>query len=647
MKLNKFAPFILGMMFTAPAFSQIAVGVPAAPAPVNVIAAPVSAIATPLTSETLLLRSQGDLIQNDYLNKINELLILADAEGMQRDWFVDDQVAATLNSHAQTNNKVELRKTAYAVVYKMMIALNRGYIQPEKLGDKTLVSLDKIKGSAKGLPAQIQKELFRFEKGEITGEQLFATFRPKNTSYTRLLELYRKVMTAFKNGEISDADKPATLTVIKRGSKDAASIKFARKRLALFGYKKKVQIDPSSTFTPEAQEINDYNRFINDPNYTDELQIAIEELQDNNLLSRDGVIGKNSFGLLTTPIEQIITRLKINLDRSRWLPDNLSSEYVHVNLAAQRFFYYKNNAIALTFRTINGAKERPTPILTSKITTMILNPTWTVAPTPYFKDKTKMFSSWAGLNDVNEKRYTFIVENMKIISDYNTQYQLTTGKEYPFMDVMRRFTNPVDNTITATQENWPAFMKLFQDEKARFEAVPGARPDKVARALRIVQRPGGEQNALGWIKFPLNGTNSIYMHDTNQRELFANTDRMLSSGCVRMEKPWDLAIMLLGGTHDPLTDEYVGATIDPLTGQPYTIASLHSRTINRMPIADMPDPNLDLGRSVPVYFLYDTAHINDHGQLTLVKDNYGVDLDMYKLMMGIPLVSLTAGPAGE
>lgn len=607
MKTNKVVPFILGMVLSAQAFSQVVA------APVNVVTAPVSTIAVPLTSETLVLRTQGALLQHVYLNKINELLALADAEGMQRDWFVDDQVANLLNSYAQANNSIELRKAAYNVVYKMMTILNRGYVQPEQLGDKTLISVAKIKGSAKGLPAIIQKELFRFEKGEISADQLFATFRPKNASYSKLLAMYQKISTAYKNGQVSDAEIPATLTTIKKGSKDAASIKFARKRLALLGY-------PNNEL---------------DTTYTDDLKLAIEDLQENNLLSRDGVIGKNSFGLLTTPIAQIITRLKINLDRSRWLPDDLSSEFVHVNLAAQRFFYYKDNVIALTFRTINGAKDRPTPILTSKITTMILNPTWTVAPTPYFKDKTKMFSGWSGLDDVNEKRYTFLVENSKIIEEYDLQYRMATGEEYPFIDVMRKSTNPMDNTINATAENWPAFMKLFQDEKARFEATQGARPDKVARALRIVQRPGGEQNALGWIKFPLNGTNSIYMHDTNDRKLFANTDRMLSSGCVRMEKPWDLAIMLLG------------ATTDPLTGLSYTVESLHARTVTRFPIADSPDPNLDLGRSVPVYFLYDTAHINDIGQMTLVKDNYGIDLDMYKLMMGIPLVSTTAGPAGE
>lgn len=626
MKTIKFAPFILGMVFSVQAFSQV---VPAgivggAAAPLNVVTPVVSTIAVPLTSETLVLRTQGVLLQHVYLNKVNELLALADAEGMQRDWFVDDQVANLLNSYAQANNANELRKAAYNVVYKMMTVLNRGYVQPEQLGDKTLISVAKIKGSAKGLPAIIQKELFRFEKGEISAEQLFATFRPKNASYSRLLSMYQKISTMYKNGQVSDSEIPAALTVIKKGSKDAASIKFARKRLALLGY-------PNNEL---------------DTTYTDDLKLAIEQLQENNLLSRDGVIGKNSYGLITTPITQIITRLKINLDRSRWLPDDLSTEFVHVNLAAQRFFYYKDNAIALTFRTINGAKDRPTPILTSKITTMILNPTWTVAPTPYFKDKTKMFSGWSGLDDVNEKRYTFLVENPKIIEEYNMQYKMATGEEYPFIDVMRRSTNPLDNTINATAENWPAFMKLFQDEKARFEAT-GARPDKTARALRVVQRPGGEQNALGWIKFPLNGTNSIYMHDTNDRKLFANTDRMLSSGCVRMEKPWDLAIMLLGGTRDPLTGAYVGATIDPLTGLSYTVESLHARTVTRFPIADRPDPNLDLGRSVPVYFLYDTAHINDIGQMTLVKDNYGIDLDMYKLMMGIPLVSTTAGPAGE
>ncbi|MES2803456.1 MAG: L,D-transpeptidase family protein [Bdellovibrionota bacterium] len=622
MKTIKLAPFILGMVFSAQAFSQVAVG---AAAPVNVVTPVVSTIAVPLTSETLVLRSQGALLQHVYLNKINELLALADAEGMQRDWFVDDQIANLLNSYAQANNANELRKAAYNVIYKMMTVLNRGYVQPEQLGEKTLISVAKIKGSAKELPAVIQKELFRFEKGEISSEQLFATFRPKNASYSRLLSMYQKISTAYKNGQISDADIPATLTVIKKGSKDAASIRFARKRLALLGY-------PNNEL---------------DTTYTDDLKLAIEELQENNVLSRDGVIGKNSFGLLTTPVAQIITRLKINLDRSRWLPDDLSSEFVHVNLAAQRFFYYKDNAIALTFRTINGAKDRPTPILTSKITTMILNPTWTVAPTPYFKDKTKMFSDWVGLDDVYEKRYTFLVENPKIIEAYNQQYMLATGEEYPFMDVIRRFTNPLDNTINATAENWPAFMKLFQDEKARFEAIPGARPDKVPRALRIVQKPGGEQNAVGWIKFPLSGTNAIYMHDTNDRKLFANTNRLLSSGCVRMEKPWDLAIMLLGATRDPVTGDYVGARIDPVTGMSHTVESLHARTVTRFPIADRPDPNLDLGRSVPVYFLYDTAHINDIGQMTLVKDNYGIDLDMYKLMMGIPLVSTTAGPAGE
>lgn len=645
----KITPFILGMVLSAQAFAQVNV-VAAGP---NVITAPVAvAAATNLTTEVLKLRSAGQLNDHKVLNLLNSLLINAEAHGMQRDWFVDDQIAYTLNSYANSNNLEALRKSAYTIGVKILVTLNRGYVQPEKLGEKTLISITKFKGPLKTVQASIMKELYNYESGKLSAEQLFEMYRPKNPSYVRLLAMYQKISTMYKNGEIKDSDAPANRLMVGpkgpyakdkaryAGSPDAnarmavdykASIAFARKRLELFGYKTEVQ-DFEAQYTT----------------YTQDLNLAIQDLQENNLLVKDGVLGDNTFGIIGMPIEQVITRLKINLDRSRWLPDETKSEYVHVNLAAQRLFYYKDNAIALSFRTINGAKDRPTPILSSNITSFILNPTWTVAPTSYFKDKTKMFGSSAGLNDVLEKRYSFKLNSSKVLADYDAAYRAQTGQEYPFITMMRTNTNP-DGTITADATTWPAFMQLFRDEEKRFLSVPGAKTDSFARALTIVQRPGGDQNALGWIKFPLNGTNSIYMHDTNQRELFAETDRLKSSGCVRMEKPWDLAIMLLGATKDATTGEYVNATtIDTLTGLPFTIDSLHARTINRMPLADRPDADLKLGRSVPVYMLYDTAQINDHGQMTLVKDHYGIDIDMYNIMMGISTITVPGTPlAGQ
>ena len=657
MKNNKFAPFILGMILSAPAFSQVGV-IPAGVQ--NVITAAVPASATQLTKEVLTLKSSGVLdTSNKYLRLLDKLLVAVEAEGMQRDWFVNDQVTSALNLALQSNNQLAVRNITLQTANKVLLSLSQGFIQPEMLGEKTLRRLYEFKGYSNSKLAKATKaelvedvlakdfktvsvnaiyaELTKYENVGVESEdaavnQLVERFRPKNANYLRLLAMYKTISEKYKNGEIKDSEKPKAFVTIappeylaaKKKKNDATSILFARKRLELFGY-------PNN---------------VTEPTYTEDLRTAIMALQDNNLLATDGILGPQTFGILSTPVEQILTRFKINLDRSRWLADEMKSEYVHINLAAQRLFYYKDKMISLSFRTINGAKDRPTPILSSNITRMILNPTWTTAPTPYFKDKTKMFSSWEGLNDVIEKRYTFKVNSMKVINDYNNAYKLSTGQEYPFMDVIRRFTNP-DNTITTNEETWPAFMQLFKDEGIRFNSKPNAVPGNVAAAMLIVQRPGGEQNALGWIKFPLNDTNSIYMHDTNQRELFANSDRLMSSGCVRMEKPWDLAIMLLGGTKDETTGDYVNAKVDPATGLPYTIQSLHEKTVTRMPIADIPDPDLKIGRSVPVYMLYDTAQINDHGQMTLVKDNYGIDMDMFNLMMGYKSASTGLAQQGE
>lgn len=569
MKKLKLNPFILGMVFSINSFAQLNV---AGGAQANVanqqavaqgeIITPLWQAPTPLTTELLTNRLTQTLANHPLLNKISELLNYAELEGMQKDWFVNDQVALNLNTLAMQNDMANLRTQAGIIGKNILSALNRGYITPDRIGEKTNVKTKRVD------PTLLQNELTKYANGSITASQLFNTFRPKNAIYSRALNMYLKIKSMKENNQIMAT--PSTLSVIKPGAKDAATILFARQRLAMFGY----------------------NNDVNNTTYTDDLKIAIEELQENNLLSRDGVIGKNSFGLLNTPVDQIITRLKINLDRSRWLPDVLSPEYVHINLAAQRLFYYKDNAITLSFRTINGRVERPTPIMIDAINHMRLNPTWTVPRTIYFQDKGKLFAS-----------------NPQHAYDMN----------YHFFDLR---TNP-PTEVQVTDINWAV-------ETSKQRELSGA-----GMNYRIVQYPDGDKNALGWIKFPLlRNSLNIYMHDTNERDKFSRTSRMLSSGCIRMEKPFELAEKLLAGQ------------IDPATGMPvHTITSLEAETKGLFPRATG-ETKRDLGRTIPVYVLYETTQINDHGQMTLVADPYGVDMDMYKLMMGIeikPLAGLGAG----
>jgi murein L,D-transpeptidase YcbB/YkuD len=116
---------------------------------------------------------------------------------------------------------------------------------------------------------------------------------------------------------------------------------------------------------------------------------------------------------------------------------------------------------------------------------------------------------------------------------------------------------------------------------------------------RLVQRPGPE-NALGRIKFLFPNHHSVYLHDTPQRGLFGRSQRSLSHGCIRVEKPYELALALLG------RQGWDASRLDA------AFATEKTRRI-------------DLAESVPVFLDYRTAFVDDEGRLNLRPDLYGHD----------------------
>jgi len=117
---------------------------------------------------------------------------------------------------------------------------------------------------------------------------------------------------------------------------------------------------------------------------------------------------------------------------------------------------------------------------------------------------------------------------------------------------------------------------------------------------RLQQAPG-KQNALGQIKFMISNERAIYLHDTSQKQLFAKTKRTLSSGCIRVEKPLELATALLN-TKSSWNKEDLTAVI----------AAEEPRKIN-------------LDTPIPVYLTYWTAWVNQKGVLQLRDDIYRND----------------------
>ena len=129
------------------------------------------------------------------------------------------------------------------------------------------------------------------------------------------------------------------------------------------------------------------------------------------------------------------------------------------------------------------------------------------------------------------------------------------------------------------------------------------------------QRPGG-QNSLGKIKFLFNNNSSVYLHDTPVKSAFKKTNRAISHGCVRVEKPLELALALFGK----------GKTFD----------QIKRAMENAYPRAK----NISLPVKIPVYLNYLTAWSDAKGNLQLRKDIYGLDMVLYSYMKNHQLIHL-------
>jgi murein L,D-transpeptidase YcbB/YkuD len=118
------------------------------------------------------------------------------------------------------------------------------------------------------------------------------------------------------------------------------------------------------------------------------------------------------------------------------------------------------------------------------------------------------------------------------------------------------------------------------------------------------QRPG-EDNALGKIKFLFKNSSSVYLHDTPAKLAFNRPMRAISHGCVRVERPLDLAHILFGDT-----EQY--------------------QRIERDMSSDKPDPsNLQLPKKVAVYLTYITCWPDESGRLQFRPDVYGLDVVLF------------------
>lgn len=228
--------------------------------------------------------------------------------------------------------------------------------------------------------------------------------------------------------------------------------------------------------------------------YDSLLMQAVMKFQFQHGLKDDGVIGTSTLHALNYSPDVYIQKILVNLERYRWLPWNLGEKYVAVNIPAFSLKVVDRDSLILSMKTIVGRPDRSTPVFSSEIRYVVLNPTWTVPPTILKEDV---------LPAVKRNRHYLVHHNLRVINRAGEEID-PSGLPWHLY----------------TEKNFP---------------------------YQIRQDPG-LYNSMGLIKFQFPNHQKIFLHDTNMRSLFSETYRALSSGCIRIEHPFKLAACLLENT---------------------------------------------------------------------------------------------------
>ncbi len=226
------------------------------------------------------------------------------------------------------------------------------------------------------------------------------------------------------------------------------------------------------------------------PIYDATLQVAVRTFQKRHRLEDNGVVGAKTRAAMNISAAERVDRIRINLERMRWISDRLPNDFLLVNIPEQRVRLFRNGQVIWSSRVIVGRRDRPTPAFRDQVEYLEINPKWTVPPTILKKD---------------------ILPAVR----KNPGYLRRKG-----LKVVTRSGKPVSPKAI----NWRVSAANFP---------------------YLIRQPPGARNALGRIKFMFPNRYSVYLHDTPSRKLFNRSKRLFSSGCVRVEHPWKLAELIL------------------------------------------------------------------------------------------------------
>ncbi len=234
-------------------------------------------------------------------------------------------------------------------------------------------------------------------------------------------------------------------------------------------------------------------------NFDADVDLAVKAFQEAGGLAADGIVDKQTrFNLNLSDADRVAiiqSQLEAVEAIERAEGDN---PYLVVNIPAFLLHLHGEGRRVMESRVIVGRPDRPTPQMRAEVVGIKYNPPWVPPPTIVKED---------------------IFRNGRVDPKYLAEHYL-----------------------------------LLLDHRGRVVNVDGLKVNDVFRNGYRFYQPPGNRNALGRLKFELDNTPSVYLHDTNQQSLFRRENRAFSSGCVRVEKYLELAARLTGAEEEEIED---------------------------------------------------------------------------------------------
>ena len=248
------------------------------------------------------------------------------------------------------------------------------------------------------------------------------------------------------------------------------------------------------------------------PGYAPTLEEAVRHFQLRHGLDTDGVVGKGTLAAMNVSVDDRINQIRVNLDRARWVSQDIPGTFVIVDIAGFNARLIRNGEVIWNEPAQVGKPYRKTPVFREDMTYLELNPTWTIPPTILKKDilpKMKKDPSY-----LQKKNMQVLTRDGKVVDPDTIDWSSVSAKGFPYM---------------------------------------------------IRQTPG-PHNALGRVKFMFPNSHFVYLHDTPSKALFDRSSRAFSSGCIRVRNPFRLTELLLQDK-DGWDREQIDAAVDSLKQQ--------------------------------------------------------------------------------